>query len=387
MPLEGGAPGAPASTAAVLGPPSRPRRRRLTQRGGPPQHRRGCLWTTAAAAAAAAACAAALKAARAPGTGSAARAFLEEGRSPLSERLARILPSSGAAWRLCAPVEGASCPCVGTAALHTWTGDWAMVRHTNGSIPCTPDAFGDDPRPHFAKFCSCLPGPRWPAQVADGLNATIARKLVPRVEVGPAGAGCDPVDDGLWTPCAIMSVRFDASVVPDRYLPMLPPQEQQDAALRRLDMCHHLAGAGQALRVLGVWPTKAARATSVPMKVTSAPVCAVVYDPSLGAAWEGRAAVFCPTDPPRCLEESCECADKAFLRKNVQEAEGGPECWACVAPEEQQPEAETQAKGAPPQRPEWSPTAAVRQRVSSWFTGASSRPPQAGPGAAAGERR
>merc|ERR1719419_2141448 len=92
-------------------------------------------------------------------------------------------------------LEGGNCHCRGTVVLHSWTGNWAMIRHVNHSIRCTTDTFGDDPRPHFAKICSCWPGLPWPQAVIDGLNATLARKLVPRIEVGAADAGCRPEDD------------------------------------------------------------------------------------------------------------------------------------------------------------------------------------------------
>jgi len=238
-------------------------------------------------------------------------------------------------WQLCAPVEGVTCHCTGTAALHTWTGDWAMVRHTNGSIRCTVDSFGGDPRPHFSKMCSCYAGPAWPVQVVEGLNSTIARKLVPRVEVGPVGAGCDPSGDGLWTSCGVMSTRYDASVIPERFLPMLPPAEQQDAALRKLDICHQIAGSHQAIRILGVIPSKRVAQQLALVKAASAPVCAVVYEPGRGAAWGSRSAVFCPTDPPQCLEGSCECANAGHRRINVKKMDGGPECWACVQAEDE----------------------------------------------------
>merc|ERR1719356_601159 len=100
------------------------------------------------------------------------------------------------------------------------------------------DAFGDDPRPHFAKMCSCRPGLTWPEQAVYGLNETIARSLVPRIEIGAMDAGCGPEHDGAWTPCAVVSTRFDASLVPDRLLTRLLPEEQRDAALRKLDICH-----------------------------------------------------------------------------------------------------------------------------------------------------
>merc|ERR1712224_485890 len=48
-------------------------------------------------------------------------------------------------WSLCA-VEGGSCRCTGSVAMHTWMGEWAMLRHVNGSIRCSPDSFGGDPR-------------------------------------------------------------------------------------------------------------------------------------------------------------------------------------------------------------------------------------------------
>jgi len=270
------------------------------------------------------------------GQGSEAHSSEVPSEPSFPQRLARVFSRfGGKEWQLCAPVEGATCHCTGTAALHTWTGDWAMVHHANGSIRCTADAFGDDPRPHFAKICSCYAGPAWPVQVAAGLNSTIARKLVPRVEIGPLGAGCDPSDDGLWTSCGVMSTRYDASVIPDRFLPMIPPAEQQDAALRKLDICHHLAGGHQAMRILGVMPSKRVGQQLAPVKAASAPVCAVIYEPGRGAAWGGRSAVFCPTDPPRCLEGSCECANSQHRRINIKKMDGGPECWACVLPQDE----------------------------------------------------
>eukprot|EP00418_Pyrodinium_bahamense_P084991 CAMPEP_0179064938 /NCGR_PEP_ID=MMETSP0796-20121207/28201_1 /TAXON_ID=73915 /ORGANISM="Pyrodinium bahamense, Strain pbaha01" /LENGTH=349 /DNA_ID=CAMNT_0020761891 /DNA_START=259 /DNA_END=1306 /DNA_ORIENTATION=- len=229
-------------------------------------------------------------------------------------------------------IEGAICRCIGRVALHSWTGNWAMTRHVNHSIRCTTDAFGDDPRPHFAKFCSCWPGLLWPEAVIDGLNATFARKLVPRIEIGAADAGCRPEDDGAWMPCAIMNTRVDSRVLPDRLVPRLDPGEQQDTILRKLDTCHRIAGADQALRVLGVWPASAELATT-PVKATSAPVCAVVYAPERGPIWDGRETIFCPTDPPHCLEETCECADEAHARVDLQAAANGTACWACVPPE------------------------------------------------------
>mmetsp|Transcript_106150 Transcript_106150/g.269596 ORF Transcript_106150/g.269596 Transcript_106150/m.269596 type:complete len:352 (-) Transcript_106150:139-1194(-) len=310
--------------------------------------RRRRFWAAAAtAAAAAAACAAPalqsqLRAFSAPspvggGFGGGSAAAEDDGVAPrvsFRERVASLMGRRGSEWDLCAPVEGATCQCVGTAALHTWTGDWAMLRHTNGSIRCTSDAFGEDPRPHFAKVCSCFAGPRWPLEVVDGLNETIARKLVARIEVGPPGAGCDPASDGAWLPCAVMSTRYDASVIPDRYLPMLPPAEQADAALRKLDVCHRMAGGRQAIRILGVLPAKQARASLVPVMATKASMCAVVYEPGAGIAWEGREAVFCPTTPPQCLP-ACECADDSHKQINVRAGkDDDTECWACVPAEE-----------------------------------------------------
>eukprot|EP00929_Paragymnodinium_shiwhaense_P096030 TRINITY_DN57471_c0_g1_i3.p1 TRINITY_DN57471_c0_g1~~TRINITY_DN57471_c0_g1_i3.p1 ORF type:complete len:298 (+),score=30.47 TRINITY_DN57471_c0_g1_i3:170-1063(+) len=180
-------------------------------------------------------------------------------------------------WHLCS-VEGATCHCTGSAALHTWTGEWAMLRHVNGSIRCSPDSFGGDPRPHLAKLCSCRAGPRWTSEVVSGLNATISQRLVPRIEIGPASAGCAAEDDGSWTACSVMSTRPDASVVPERVLPQLDPAEQRDIALRRLDLCQGLVGRDQALRVLGVQPGGPV-ATVIPVKAKQAPLCAVVYTP------------------------------------------------------------------------------------------------------------
>lgn len=218
----------------------------------------------------------------------------------------------------------------------------------NGSIQCSAQAFGDDPRPHFAKVCSCLSGPAWPQSVVEGLNATIARRLVPRVEIGTASAGCGTEDDGEWMPCSVMSKRFDGSIVPDRELSTIDPYEQQDVALRRLDTCAKIAGPHQALRILSVWSANAATAF-LPMKATSAPMCAVVYAPERGPVWDSRTVVFCPTDPPRCLEGSCECANTAHDRVNVRKSEkdedAEPECWACV-PVEAIAKAETKPKAA-----------------------------------------
>ncbi|CAK0842048.1 unnamed protein product [Prorocentrum cordatum] len=253
------------------------------------------------------------------GLGAAAPALAAAGSEParlFAEDAAAPPPGLAAAglgprseWRLCAAVEGRPCHCVGTAAFHSWTGDWAMVRHVNGSIPCTADAFGDDPRPHFAKLCSCRQGPGWPEKVAQGFNKTVARTLVPRVEIGAAGAGCSPEHDGEWTPCAVVSTRYDASLVPDRLLPRLPPEEQCDAALRKLDVCHRIAGPDRALRVLGVLPGVAEREQALSMlKANSVPICAVVFSPAVGPTWDGRAAVFCPTNPPSCLQDWwCVC--------------------------------------------------------------------------------
>lgn len=257
-------------------------------------------------------------------------------------------------WHLCAP-EGGSCRCTGSVALHSWTAGWAMLLHVNGSIRCATDAFGDDPRPHFMKFCSCRPGPTWPLAVLDGLNATIAQRLVPRVEVGPADAGCSPEDDGAWTTCAVLSTRSDASIIPDRLLPRLPPAEQRDAAMRKLDVCHHIAGPNQALRVLGVLPGNPL-ASLQPIEVTAAPMCAVVYSPERGPMWDGRSVVYCPTDPRHCLETSCECANEDLNLVNIRAKPAGsdenggeeepdaPACWACMPPEV--PEADAEAADA-----------------------------------------
>lgn len=267
------------------------------------------------------------------------RFFLDE-ESPSSYGAALELLKGGDAtsrWHLCAVWEGAVCHCTGTAALHSWTGDWTMEQHANGSIMCSAEAFGGDPRPHFAKFCSCRTGPAWPMSVVQGLNASLFRKLVPRIEVGAADASCSPEDDGAWTPCAIMNERADASVVHDRLLPRLPASEQEDVALRKLDMCFHIAGPHRALRVLSIWPSAATLAMA-PIKAKSAAFCALVYTPHLGPVWDGRAAVFCPTDPPRCLEETCECADAAHTQvdvhanANANKTEDVKPCWACVPP-------------------------------------------------------
>jgi len=260
--------------------------------------------------------------------------------------LEQLLPQSQA--HLCA-LEAGTCMCVGTAMLHTWTGDSAMVRHVNSSIKCSTEAFGDDPRPHFAKFCSCLPGLAWPRDMVDGLRATLARKLIPRVEIGAPDAGCGPEDDGAWTPCSIMSTRLDASLFPERLLPRLQPVEQEDATLRKLDACHHIAGQEQALRVLGIWPASA-KVASVPLKATSAAVCAVVYAPDRGPVWDSRRVIFCPTEPPQCLEEGCECADKTYSRIDVHASQNGTAaaCYACVPPQQaDQPQAPVNRKAQP----------------------------------------
>lgn len=214
-----------------------------------------------------------------------------------------------------------------------------MQRHVNGSIPCTWEAFGDDPRPGMAKICSCRPGLPWSRDVLSGLNETISRHLVPRVEVGPEDAGCGPEDDGRWTPCSVLSTRFDASLMPDRLLPRLEIEEQQDAALRRLDLCHELAGKGQAMRVLGLWPSNILNGVA-PVKATSAPVCAVVYSPALGATWQSRGSVYCPTEPPRCLEGECQCASSERIRVDIravaqgEDGESGlPPCYSCMTDE------------------------------------------------------
>ncbi|CAK8988751.1 Hypothetical protein (Fragment) [Durusdinium trenchii] len=223
-------------------------------------------------------------------------------------------------WRLCAR-EGGSCNCVGTVALHSWLADWSMLRHVNGSIPCSVAFFGHDPRPHLPKLCSCLASLSWPESLVDGLNETISRSLLPRVEAGPAEATCSPEDDGKWTPCSVLSSRHDGSVVPDRILPRLPVEEQRDMALRKLDLCHRLAP-DQALRILGVWPSNIQMGV-VPIKASSAPLCAVVYSPLRGALWDGRAAIFCPTEPPKCLEGSCECADASLSRIDLRKRRNG----------------------------------------------------------------
>lgn len=259
--------------------------------------------------------------------------FDEEDRDLLAQALSRRERLRGKGWHICSAWEGGVCHCVGTAMLHTWLADWAMVRHANGSIRCSLDAFDGDPRPHFPKLCSCLSGPAWPQAVLEGLNETIARHLVPRVEIGPAGAGCGPEDDALWTPCAVMSTRYDASIIPERYLPRLGPSEQEDVALRKLDLCHQIAGPDMSMRLLGIWSPK--DPPSSPVKAQSASTCAVVYDPEQGPEWEGRAAVFCPTDPRHCLEGSCECADSGRVLVDVHLGKDGRECWACVTPAEQ----------------------------------------------------
>jgi len=249
-----------------------------------------------------------------------------------------ILPRHG--WRLCAP-EGGSCKCVGTVALHSVLADWAMLRHVNGSIACGVPFFGDDPRPGLPKLCSCLRGPAWPEALVDGLNETISRKLLPRVEAGPPDASCSAEDDGSWTPCSVLSSRYDASFVPDRILPRLPVDEQRDMALRKLDLCHRLVGPDQALRILGVWPTNIQMGV-VPIKASSAPLCAVVYSPSRGAFWDNRAAIFCPTEPPKCLEGSCECADSSLRRVDLRERDGTKDaapCWTCLPSSERKGEA------------------------------------------------
>eukprot|EP00434_Breviolum_minutum_P012234 symbB.v1.2.010787.t1/scaffold707.1/size170859/8 len=208
-----------------------------------------------------------------------------------------------------------------------------MLRHVNGSIPCGVAFFGDDPRPNLPKLCSCLHSLPWPESLVDGLNETISRSLLPRVEAGPAEATCSAEDDGSWTPCSILSSRHDGSLVPDRILPRLPVEEQRDMALRKLDLCHRLVGPDQALRILGVWPTNIQMGV-VPIKASSAPLCAVVYSPVRGAVWDSRAAIFCPTEPPKCLEGSCECADTSLSRTDLRhrdaKEEQGPPCWTCL---------------------------------------------------------
>lgn len=233
-------------------------------------------------------------------------------------------------------VEGQTCQCQGTASFHSWTGDWRMVRYATGAIQCTADAFGSDPRPHFAKLCSCQQGMPWDREVFAGLNSTIAAKLVPRVEIAASGSSCSPEDDHAWTPCAVMSTRVDASLIPDRFIHHLSPLEQMDVALRKMDDCARIAGPKAAMRVLGVMPGKSPNDNVVPITSVSAPVCAMVYSPEGGVAWDARSAVFCPTDPARCLTQPCECANPEHERRDMQEEgkEGKP-CYACVPPEKE----------------------------------------------------
>jgi len=223
----------------------------------------------------------------------------------------------------------------------------------------------------------------------DGLRATLARKLIPRVEIGAPGAGCGSEDDDAWTPCAIMSMRLDASLFPERLLPRLQPVEQEDATLRKLDACHHIAGEEQSLRVLGIWPASA-RVASVPLKATSAAVCAVVYSSERGPVWDSRRVIFCPTEPPQCLEEGCECADKTYNRIDVHASENGTAaaCWACVPPQQaDQPLAPANRKAQPTpvaaRSTQGEPGAMARQ--SSSLTGISHS--QMTPAVAAGEPR
>lgn len=251
-----------------------------------------------------------------------------------------------------------------------------MLRHVNGSIRCMEEAFGDDPRPNFAKMCSCRTGPAWPTAVVDGLNSMIARRLMLRVEAGPPGASCSPEDDESWTACSVLATRYDSSFIPDRQLPQLPPDEQQDATLRKLDICHGLAGKGHSLRVIGISPSSLPFSLA-PVKAEKAPVCAVVYDASRGPLWDGRQAVFCPTEPPRCLEGSCECAEKDRSPVDLRALEGKsePACWTCLS-QEQRDRVEAAAKEAQQKAEKSAAPAAAAQGLplTAWAAASGARP-------------
>mmetsp|Transcript_63818 Transcript_63818/g.152211 ORF Transcript_63818/g.152211 Transcript_63818/m.152211 type:complete len:340 (-) Transcript_63818:43-1062(-) len=229
---------------------------------------------------------------------------------------------------LCA-VEGLRCGCVGIATLH---GPFAQTveRRVNHSISCQPDFFGADPQPHSPKYCTCRPGPDWPVEVVEGLRSMFSRHLSPRIEIGHAGAGCGSEDDGRWTPCAVMSTKPEGDFVPESRLTSVQPDLFEDIALRKLDKCFHLAGPQRSLRVLGIWKATALNAME-PIQSSQAPVCALAYSPPEGGAvWQRRDSIFCPTEPPHCLEEDCECADDTMRPIDIHaDQEGLPACWAC----------------------------------------------------------
>jgi len=237
---------------------------------------------------------------------------------------------------LCA-VEGTGCQCVGVATLHSPFGR-VIERRVNQTIACRPALFGADPQPNVPKYCSCREGPAWPVEVVQGFESMSARKLLPRIEIGPASAGCSAEDDGQWTACALMSTKPEGSPMPERELVSMDLELYKDIALRKLDRCYHLAAPGLALRVLGIWDASPAKAMEV-INAAQAPVCAVVYSPQEGGAlWQKRDTIFCPTEPPHCLEEHCVCADAKMHLVNIHTQEATTECWACrpeVAQEEE----------------------------------------------------
>mmetsp|Transcript_26607 Transcript_26607/g.48756 ORF Transcript_26607/g.48756 Transcript_26607/m.48756 type:complete len:320 (+) Transcript_26607:47-1006(+) len=252
-------------------------------------------------------------------------------------RLFGLLPSTD---HLCA-VEGTRCSCIGVATLHSPFGK-VIERRVNQSIACKPDFFGADPQPNIPKYCTCRSGPAWPAEVVKGFEAMASRSLVPRIEIGPATAGCSAEDDGQWTACAVMSTSQNREPTPERLMTSLETDLYSDMALRKLDSCFHLAGPAKALRVLGVWDASPAKAMEL-ISAAQAPVCAVVYSPQDGGAlWQKRDTIFCPTEPPHCLEEHCVCADPNMRPVNIHTQEATTECWAC-RPEVAQQESRSDA--------------------------------------------
>lgn len=236
-------------------------------------------------------------------------------------------------WRVCA-LEGGSCRCVGTLGFSSVFGSLVREINADGETLCTADALRA-PSHIGPRMCWCLDGVPWGEEVRKGLAAMVRQGLTPRVEVASEEVpepGCDASSDGTWYGCVILSRRWDATPVAQAAVRAVPPEEQLDMALRRLDACQHMTPRAS-LRVLGVRGGQAADIVEMPVSLAS--VCSVVYKPGEGALWTAEtSAVHCATQPGHCTATPCDCR-RADDRKLELRTPEGRLCWACTAPGEE----------------------------------------------------
>jgi len=253
----------------------------------------------------------------------------QDGLRNLTSRLTRDHRGpKGELWRPCA-VNGFSCNCVGTLVFSTALGEAVREVNSDGPMQCTAEALGGHMHRDL-RICWCQDGLPWGDDVRKGLASMVTSGLVPRVEIASEDGvepDCSPESDGLWQGCVVMSRRWDTTVIPQVLTRGVPPEEQLDMTLRKLDACHRLSP-GAPLRVLGVRSGQGADALEVPVRTSR--VCSVVYSPDLGAMWTAKASpIHCATQPGTCTTTPCECR-RSSDRKLELRTPQGQRCWACA---------------------------------------------------------